>query len=170
MSGVDAPIGPMNVINGTLENDVLIITKATGADGLRGLYEVNFNGRVRLLTEEQLNNTRFELRDGDDQMYVAPDVKANIEANGGNGQDVLIGGGGDDRLSGGVGKDVVIGNGGNDTIWGGRDKDVDVLIAGRDRFETVYSRDGDKVADHGMGWNLDENDRALERSETSIDL
>ena len=114
--GVDAPIGPENVINGTLENDVLIITKAKGADGLRGLYEVNFNGRVRLLTEEQLNDIRFELRDGNDEMYVAPDVTANIEANGGEGQDVLMGGAGEDRLSGGAGKDVVIGNGGNDTL------------------------------------------------------
>jgi Ca2+-binding RTX toxin-like protein len=173
MAGVDAPIGPKNVIKGTLEDDVLIITKAKGADGLRGLYEVNFNGRVRLLTEEQLNNIRFELRDGNDLLYVAPDVKANIEANGGEGQDVLIGGGGDDRLSGGAGRDVVIGNGGDDTLWGGLDKDVDVLDAGHDRFDSVMSRDGDKVAptaSPSLSWNNDENDRQIEMWKTSPKL
>ena len=171
--GIDAPSGPMNVIKGTLEDDVLIITRAQGADGLRGLYEVNFNGRKRLLTEEQLNSIRFELRDGNDQLYVAPDVTANIEANGGEGQDVLVGGAGEDRFSGGAGKDVVIGNGGNDVIWGGFDKDVDVLVAGSDQFDVVYSRDGDKVAktaSPSLSWNLDENDRALEMWRTSPKL
>jgi Ca2+-binding RTX toxin-like protein len=124
------PIRALHVVNGTLENDVLRISRASGADGLRGLYEVNFNGRVRLMTEEQLNQTRFDLRDGDDKLLVAPDVTANIRAFGGAGSDVMIGGAGEDRLNGGTGTDLVLGGGGFDKLSGGDDADVDFLDGG----------------------------------------
>jgi Ca2+-binding RTX toxin-like protein len=135
-----------NVINGTLENDVLIITRAKGADGLAGKYEVNFNGRVRVMTEEELNKTAFDLRSGNDVLFVAPDVTANITAYGGEGNDVLIGGGGKDRLDGGPGRDVVLGQGGDDALWGGDDNDVDVLDGGAEGGFVFY-RPGDVLLD-----------------------
>jgi len=43
---------------------------------------------------------------------------------GGQGDDVLIGGAGNDTLRGGDGDDVLIGGGGGDTLRGGADYDV----------------------------------------------
>jgi Ca2+-binding RTX toxin-like protein len=40
-------------------------------------------------------------------------------ANGGDGNDILIGSRGNDTLSGGAGDDILIGNGGQDTLDGG---------------------------------------------------
>lgn len=181
MCNIDGPCAPIQVIKGTLENDVLLISKATGADGLRGLYEVNFNGRVRLMTEEQLNNTRFELRDGNDVLMVAPDVTVGIEADGGDGNDTMIGGKGDDRFGGGAGSDLLMGGDGRDVLWGGFDKDVDVLDAGANEpvgkygwrpVDSIYTRDGDKVrnAADDIVENSDEFDRAEERRKSSLDL
>lgn len=184
MCNIDGPCAPVQVIKGTLEDDVLLISKAQGADGLRGLYEVSFNGRVRLMTEEQLKNTRFELRDGNDMLLVAPDVTVGIEADGGAGNDIMMGGRGDDRFGGGAGSDVLMGGHGRDTLWGGFDKDVDVLDAGANEpleqhggmrwrpIDSIYTRDGDKVKNAGddIVTNLDELDREKARWDTSQKL
>jgi Ca2+-binding RTX toxin-like protein len=140
-----------NIVNGTLENDVLTIKRATGADGLAGKYEVNFNGRVRIMTEAELNKAAFDLRSGNDVLYVAPDVTANISVYGGEGNDVLIGGGGNDHLDGGAGRDVVLGNGGYDSVWGGDDSDPDVLDGGAGGG-LVFYHPGDVLLDSA---NLD---------------
>jgi Ca2+-binding RTX toxin-like protein len=42
---------------------------------------------------------------------------------GGEGDDIIIGGGGNDKLTGGEGNDVIIGNGGNDELFGGLGND-----------------------------------------------
>jgi Ca2+-binding RTX toxin-like protein len=47
-----------------------------------------------------------------------------LTANGGNGDDVLIGSPGNDVLTGGLGDDVLIGNGGVDTLDGGPGNNV----------------------------------------------
>ena len=64
------------VVKGALENDTVLISKAPAMAGLMGFYEVNVNGRITCMSEEQLNNTKFDLRSGHDTLVVAPDVTA----------------------------------------------------------------------------------------------
>jgi Ca2+-binding RTX toxin-like protein len=47
-----------------------------------------------------------------------------LTADGGEGDDVLVGGAGNDTLLGGTGDDILIGNGGNDTLDGGPGNNV----------------------------------------------
>lgn len=56
----------------------------------------------------------------------------SVEADGGPGNDIIYGGGGNDKLVGGEGNDVLVGNGGDDTLIGGLGNDFlfgDGLIA-----------------------------------------
>jgi Ca2+-binding RTX toxin-like protein len=120
-----------NTVNGTSGDDFVHVSKADGLLGQLGLYEVNVNGQTQLMTKQQLENTQFNLGAGNDVMVVDEDVKADIKANGGSGDDVMVGGGGDDNFQGGSGNDVIAGRGGNDKIDGGSGNDA--LLGGRGR-------------------------------------
>ena len=75
----------------------------------------------------------------------APDRPAGVSTTGGAGRNVLMGGGGDDRLSGGAGADVLLGGAGNDRIDGGPGRDRlsgqggDDIIRARDATQDVIS-------------------------------
>src|SRR5512138_373710 len=82
-------------------DDNVHISKATGLAGLLGLYEVNINGQKQYMTEQQLKNTNFNLGSGNDTLIVDSDVKVGIHANGGSGDDLMVGGSGNDVFDGG---------------------------------------------------------------------
>ena len=118
-------------------NDNVHISKATGLAGLFGMYDVNINGQHQLMTKQQLESTNFHLGAGNDTLVVDSNVTASVHADGGSGNDTLIGGSGNDHLSGGSGNDAIFGRGGNDVIDGGKGNDWlsggngnDVLIGG----------------------------------------
>src|SRR5262249_14918102 len=52
---------------------------------------------------------------------------------GGQGNNILVGGGGDDQLIGGTGRNLLIGGGGHDHLVAGSDEDI--LIAGRTAYD-----------------------------------
>lgn len=77
-----------------------------------------------------------------------------------DGHDILIGGGGDDKIYGGAGEDVITGGSGHDTIHGGQDGD---WIRGGSGHDLIYGGSGDDVImgdagndtiDAGMGDDL----------------
>jgi Ca2+-binding RTX toxin-like protein len=122
------PAVPTNTVNGTSGNDTVHIAKASGLAGLMGLYEVTVNGQTQLMTKAQLENTDFQLGEGNDVLVVDANVTADITAHGGGGNDHLDGGAGNDVLAGGLGNDWLDGGRGNDLLRGGRGNDV--LIGG----------------------------------------
>ena len=76
---------------------------------------------------------------------------------GGDGIDILIGGGGDDTLSGGEGGDVLLGGGGDDTLDGGEGGDLllggsgsDTLIGGKGK-DLLFGEAGDDTLSGGRG-------------------
>ncbi|MFQ5565884.1 MAG: calcium-binding protein, partial [Paracoccaceae bacterium] len=98
---------------------------------------------------------------------------------GGDGDDVLRGGDGNDTLSGGDGDDVLRGGDGNDTLSGGDGDDVlrggdgnDVLIGGRGN-DTMRDGDGDNVFRFVEGDGIDiilefdEDDDTLDFSQSA---
>jgi Ca2+-binding RTX toxin-like protein len=133
--------GSSNTVRGTEGNDFVHVKKADGLAGCLGLYEVNVNGRSQYMTKEQLESTRFELGAGDDVLIVDENVKAGITADGGKGNDILIGGGGDDKLAGGKGNDILIGGGGNDRLDGGKGDDWLFGGHGNDRLAGGHGAD-----------------------------
>ncbi len=144
-------------INGSAGSDVVLVDKASGLAGALGLYEVSVNGRMQYMTQAELEKTQFNLGGGDDVMVVADDVKANIKVNGGDGDDVIATGGGNDRVQGGRGDDFIYtgdghdvahgnqgndwihGGAGNDTVNGGRGKDELYGGTGKNKVERDWA-------------------------------
>jgi Ca2+-binding RTX toxin-like protein len=143
--------GPSNTVHGTNGDDNVHISKADGLLGALGLYEVNVNGQVQYMTKQELENTNFKLGGGDDTLVVDADVKADITADGGSGDDVMVGGGGDDKFKGGCGDDIMLGRGGNDCLDGGCGDDIIAGGKGRDHLKGGCGDDillGGKNRDH----------------------
>ncbi|MCA9186873.1 MAG: hypothetical protein KDA99_14700 [Planctomycetales bacterium] len=90
----------------------------------------------------------IRLQSGADILTVAEDVTFGVKAWGGNGEDQLLGGGGNDFLYGGDGADFIAGRGGNDTLRGGNGVDRIVGDSGNDQ---LYGDDGDDSLDGGIG-------------------
>ena len=91
--------------------------------------------------------TGFEANDrivinglGGDDVINASGLGAGIQltANGGDGNDILLGGRGNDTLSGGAGDDILIGDGGQDVLDGGTGNNL--------QFQAVVNR-GSAVSD-----------------------
>ncbi|MBW4661729.1 MAG: hypothetical protein KME15_23920 [Drouetiella hepatica Uher 2000/2452] len=113
-----------NAINGLGGDDLLIVRDLGAASGISFI--------------------QFTGGDGNDRMSIASNTSATINASGGNGNDVVMGGVAADTLSGDTGNDTLIGSGGNDILTGvsssfqgnlGRGE-IDLLVggAGADRF------------------------------------
>ena len=126
-------IDSMPIDKGTDGADTLHISNAEMPDTLPGsFFDVELNGRHKIMSKAELEATTFDLRGGDDTLIVDPNVVANITARGGSGDDTMIGGAGNDRLDGGSGDDRIFGGAGNDRLTGGSGDDYLNGGAGKD--------------------------------------
>ena len=122
MTAIDADVGEdvvrdEVVVDGTDGDDVILASPANGNTSVLGLAT-----QVRI-THAQASNDSLSLfaRGGDDVIDASSLPAAAIEliADGGAGDDVLLGGAGGDTLSGQGGDDVLLGGPGTDTLDGG---------------------------------------------------
>jgi Ca2+-binding RTX toxin-like protein len=139
-----------NVYTGS-GNDNVHISKASGLAGALGYYDVNINGQHQLMSKQQLEATNFHLGAGNDKLVVDSNVTASIHADGGSGNDLMIGGGGNDHLSGGSGNDRIYGRGGNDDISGGSGND---WLSGGNGNDVLRGGSGNDVEFGGNGNDL----------------
>jgi Ca2+-binding RTX toxin-like protein len=106
------------VINATDGNDVItIVGDASGVSVLGLAAQVNISGFNPLEGDRLVINGL-----GGDDAIIASGLAAGaiqLTANGGDGNDVLVGSLGNDTLTGGNGDDVLIGGGGQDLLDGG---------------------------------------------------
>lgn len=112
-----------------------------------GLVKVVWLGHGQALLED-VTAVRFNGRGGNDRLQASEDFDIRIEANGGEGDDVLIGGAADDQLDGGTGDDRLDGRGGNDTLNGNEGDD---RLLGGQGFDRLYGGSGDDWLDGGIG-------------------
>jgi Ca2+-binding RTX toxin-like protein len=105
------------VIRATNGDDVILVAgDATGVSAFGLAARVNISG-----AEAANDRLTVDLRAGDD-VFEASGVAAGaiqLTADGGSGDDILIGGAGNDTLAGGPGDDVLIGGPGLDILDGG---------------------------------------------------
>jgi Ca2+-binding RTX toxin-like protein len=104
------------IVNGTAGNDAVTVT----SDG-SGVAVLGLSARVHITGAEATDQLHVNGLGGDDVIEASTLTAGAIHltADGGDGDDVLIGSPGNDMLLGGAGDDVLIGNGGQDILDGG---------------------------------------------------
>jgi Ca2+-binding RTX toxin-like protein len=107
------------VINGTSASDVINVVNNNGVITVTGLA-----AEVTISNFEATDKLVINGLGGDDAIVASGLSGMLLTADGGDGNDVLIGSHGNDTLLGGAGDDVLIGNGGQDVLDGGPGQNV----------------------------------------------
>ena len=142
-SGVDDGQADNVTVNGTAGNDVAIVGQQ-GTD----LQVVNLKPTVTVsASSPETDHLTVAALDGDDVVDASgvSGASALLSLDGGNGDDALIGGPGNDTISGGAGDDVLVGGDGIDTLDGGPGDDT--LIQGENNTDGLVS-DSSWLTDH----------------------
>jgi Ca2+-binding RTX toxin-like protein len=116
-SGVGDGQADTVVVNGTDDADVV-----TAAGDASGVSVIGLAAQVNITGAEAASDRLSINTLGGDDVVEASGLSADailLTADGGDGDDVLIGGAGNDTLSGGAGDDVLIGGPGQDVLDGG---------------------------------------------------
>lgn len=121
-SGVSDGANDTVIVNGTAGDDVIQVQGAPGAASVLGLP-----ARVNIIGAGPANDRLIVNALAGDDVVEASGLAAGViqlTANGGEGDDILIGSDGDDTLTGGAGDDVLIGGLGQDILDGAPGSDV----------------------------------------------
>jgi Ca2+-binding RTX toxin-like protein len=129
-------------VDGTSGNDNITVT------GSGFSFTVTKNG-VQTFTPVfgRINRIVVNGLDGSDTITLV-NVSTPATINGGNGNDRIVGGSGDDTLDGGGGNDYLSGGDGNDTIWGHTGSDY---LLGGNGNDGMAGEDGNDTLDGGLG-------------------
>ncbi len=156
-------------------DQLVFTTKGTGADQVQvsqrsdGTVVVNVNGEEFDVSLAQRQELTLRTGAGNDVVEVAPNVRVNIVVEGGDGNDRITTGAGDDRVDGGAGDDTITTHGGRDDVFGNIGNDTVDAGAGDD---VVYGGDGNDTLAAGEGTNFIEagagNDRIDGRIGTNM--
>ncbi|MEM8864286.1 MAG: PKD domain-containing protein [Planctomycetota bacterium] len=145
IAGVGVNDGELQLI-GTNGNDKFKVFNWFGGD-LKVASRLDGGPREWQRIEGPIDSIYMLLGDGDDTGFVSRRVHVDATIDAGAGDDLLIGGNGDDILLGGAGYDLMFGRGGRDLLIGGTGGDLifgdggqDILIAGTTAF------DGDRAS------------------------
>ena len=136
-SAVLTPSGVLEV-TGTRRSDEIHVT--LNADVTKLDVVINGAPAVQVNVADITGGILVSAGNGKDLVTVDAAVTLDATLLGGNGKDVLSGGGGNDRLEGGNGNDALSGGAGNDGLFGDNGRDAldggdgdDVLSGGRGR-------------------------------------
>jgi Ca2+-binding RTX toxin-like protein len=134
------------VVNGTAGNDVITVVNNNGVVTVTGLSET-----VTITGFEATDKLVINGLGGDDVIQASGLFGMQLVANGGDGNDVLIGGLGGSTLSGGNGDDILIGGTGVDVLDGGPGSNVLIPGSGAPRLAqamaTTFVTDGGSHGD-----------------------
>jgi Ca2+-binding RTX toxin-like protein len=134
------------IVNATNGDDVVLVTGTGTSASVAGLA-----ARVNLTNSEGAND-RLTVNGlaGDDTIDASGLAAGVIQftADGGTGDDAVIGSAGDDTLLGGPGDDVLLGGPGTDVIDGGDGDDVEIQSVGPDQVTSARRADAAWFAGH----------------------
>ncbi len=137
-----------------VSSDQLVLTTGARNDdvqvtqGSNGNLDVSVNGERYSVKLAQGQELTIRSGAGNDTINVDPDVKVNVVVEGGDGDDTITTGAGDDRVDGGAGDDTITTNAGRDDVFGSTGNDRISAGAGDD---VVYGGDGDDSIAGGDG-------------------
>ncbi len=134
------------IVQATNGDDVSIVVGDASSVSVLGLAaQVNVTG-----SEPANDRLTINALDGDDVVEASGLSAGAIQltADGGDGDDVLIGSAGDDVLLGGPDDDVLVGGPGIDVLDGGDGDDIEIQSIGADRVSSATSVGEDWLAAH----------------------
>ena len=159
-----------NILN---DNGVLTITGGDGDDQVdvsiddNGMISVTGSLGTEVFDPADVDSVFIDMGAGDDTVSLGNDVVINAIINGGDGNDCIHGGGGDDTIRGGDGNDWISGRDGNDILVGGEGKDKlrgnagrDILLGG-DQSDRLVGGQGDDIMVGGLT-SFDNDDAILD--------
>lgn len=150
------------VVQGTDKADTILVGRGE-KPGTVFVMVGNADGMTtKTLAAPKLKQAIVDGKGGDDVIVVDEGFGAFVgsKIDGGAGNDVIMGGSGDDSISGGAGDDIILANAGNDRVSG--DLGNDVLMGG----------DGNDRLDGGKGDNMLFGDGGVDkiRSKSTTDI
>ncbi|MDO5290166.1 MAG: M91 family zinc metallopeptidase [Pseudomonadota bacterium] len=113
-----------------------------------GRITIDVNGQQHTYSQLQARRIDIKTAGGNDTVLVDANVRAEIIADGGAGDDTLYGGAGNDRLLGGSGNDTLIAGDGHDYVDAGAGDDT--VMGGRGS-DTLYGGEGHDRLSGGAG-------------------
>jgi Ca2+-binding RTX toxin-like protein len=134
------------VVNGTNDDDVVTV-----AGDASGVAVLGLAARVGITGAEAANDRLVVNALAGDDVVDASGLAAaaiGLSVDAGAGDDVAIGGDGNDTLVGGAGDDVLIGGPGIDVLDGGGDDDVVIQLVGGDTATSATAADATWLANH----------------------
>jgi Ca2+-binding RTX toxin-like protein len=154
--------GATLTVQGTDQADVILVGRGQTAGTVFVMVATPDGMTSKTLPASKLKQAVIEGKGGDDVIVIDEGFGAFVGAkiDGGLGNDVIMGGSGDDTINAGAGNDVVLGNGGNDRLIG--EQGDDVLMGG----------DGNDRLDGGKGSNILFGDGGVDkiRSKSATDM
>lgn len=134
---------PMPVVfQGTARADTITVSDV-GQE-----YVITLNGRTTQYDRSNVLSLHIDALGGDDTIIVDPSVTQSLEIDGGDGNDTIYGGAGNDTINGGEGDDRIYGGGGDDSIRGRAGSDYLDGGAGED---SLYGDSGSDTLTGGTG-------------------
>jgi Ca2+-binding RTX toxin-like protein len=119
----DAPDGAVDtvVINATSGDDVITMNNNNGVVTVSMVNDAGVTRDVTISNFDATDKIVINGLGGDDIINATglTGIGMQLTANGGDGDDILIGSAGNDTLTGGAGDDTLVGNGGQDILDGG---------------------------------------------------
>ena len=134
------------IVQATNDDDVSVVF-----DDASGVSAVGLAANVSIAGSEAANDRLTINALGGDDVVEASGLSAGaiqLTADGGDGDDVLIGSDGDDVLLGGPDDDVLIGGPGIDVLDGGAGDDIEIQSVGADTVRSATAVGEDWLAAH----------------------
>ena len=135
-------VGGVLAIQGTNHKDVIQVT----SDGSN--LTVTIHGKSTAFAVADVQSIEIKGGNGNDTITLDQTVLVPATIEGGNGNDVIQGGAGNDTIFGGNGKDLIDGGAGTDQIHGGNGKDD---LHGGDGDDQLFGENGKDVLNGDLG-------------------
>jgi Ca2+-binding RTX toxin-like protein len=133
------------IVGSNTANDIVVIT--TSGSQIMVLATFNSNNPT-YFNSSAVTDIQVRTRGGNDIVVTTPNVTQTMTIDGGDGNDLLTGGGGKNVLIGGNGNDILYGAAGDDMLFGGAGNDD---LYGGDGNDVLVGGDGNDILDGGNG-------------------
>jgi len=145
----DNPGTNVLIVTGTSRGDVIVVEPQPKSHGLMRVVQ-NKHVIVTFISTDVQRIVIFGLQ-GNDKIVVSGALFQPATIFGGDGNDAIVGGSGDDQISGGNGRDSIVGGNGNNILCGDNGNDVIVGGIGND---VLFGEAGNDVLAGSLGNDL----------------